>query len=86
MRQDVSRTSKRGELFEEYTMRSFLSALFAIIGHRIIFIVFGVQYYQIGKPFDAGTLLIDLGGYAVLFGVFYWLLGRFKFSRSKDGG
>ena len=83
---EVSHTFKRNDLFEEYTLRSFLSALLAIVGHRIIFIVFGVQYYQIGKPFDAGTLLIDLGGYTALFGVFYWLLGRFKLLRPKDGG
>ncbi len=59
-------------------MRSFLTALFAYIGSRILFAIFDFNYWSIGDSFDPGKLLIDLGVYTALFGLFYWLLGRVK--------
>ena len=62
-------------------MRPFLSALFAYIGARILLAIFDFQPWSIGDSFDPGKILIDLCVYAVLFGLFYYLLGRLKSSR-----
>jgi hypothetical protein len=62
-------------------MRSFLSALIAYISSRIIFALFDFNHWSLGDAFDLVKLLIDIGVYAGLFFLFYWLLGRTKSSR-----
>jgi hypothetical protein len=62
-------------------MRSFLSALIAYICSRILFAIFDFNHWSLGEAFDLVKLLIDIGTYAMLFLLFYWLLGRTKSSR-----
>ena len=67
-------------------MKSFISVIFAYVGTRVLFALFGFHYNLFGEPFNAGKLVLDLGVFAGLFFGAYRLMGRFKLPGAKDGG
>ena len=67
-------------------MRSVLSVIVAYIGSRAIFAAFDFNYAVFREPFNVGKLIIDVGVFAALFGLCYWLLGLKRTPKTKDAG
>ena len=67
-------------------MKSFISAIVAYVGSRVLFALFGFHYNLFGEPFNAGKLVLDIGVFVGIFFGAYWLMGRFRLLGTKDGG